>query len=173
MKYNNKLKELRSDLELTQAEVAKEAGVSLRVYQEYEYGNSIPSVILAIKIANTLNTNVVDIWYDNIDLEIEEDEYRKRMSYKQELIAQGQTNIDESDLDLWVEFRESEEGSRLTKQEAREKERFFLFTGDTPLEYVKNSYGISDPEEIKEEIEKLKYNEDVYILKNGIIMEMY
>ena len=65
MKNNNNLKEIREELEITQAEVAKEAGVSLRVYQEYEYGNSIPNVVTAIKIANALVSNVINIWYDN------------------------------------------------------------------------------------------------------------
>ena len=39
----------------TQAQVAKEAGVSERLYQRYEYGQNEPGVRTAIRIANALN----------------------------------------------------------------------------------------------------------------------
>lgn len=39
----------------TQAQVAKETGVSERMYQSYEYGQNDPSVRTAIRIADALN----------------------------------------------------------------------------------------------------------------------
>lgn len=42
----------------TQAQVAKEAKVSERVYQDYEYGKYEPSVRTAILIARALNSTV-------------------------------------------------------------------------------------------------------------------
>lgn len=38
----------------TQAQVAKEAGVSEPMYQRYEYGHNIPNVLTAINIGNAL-----------------------------------------------------------------------------------------------------------------------
>lgn len=38
----------------TQAQVAKEAGVSWRMYQSYEYGQNEPGVRTAIRIADAL-----------------------------------------------------------------------------------------------------------------------
>ena len=39
----------------TQAQVAKEAGISEQVFQRYEYGQNEPSVRTAIRIADVLN----------------------------------------------------------------------------------------------------------------------
>ena len=42
----------------TQAQVAKEANISDRVYQDYEYSKSTPSVTTAIRIARALDSTV-------------------------------------------------------------------------------------------------------------------
>ena len=42
----------------TQAQVAKEAGVSELAYQRYEYDKRVPSVTTAIRIARALNSTV-------------------------------------------------------------------------------------------------------------------
>ena len=42
----------------TQAQVAKEAGIPERMYQQYEYGKNEPGVRTAIRIADTLGVDV-------------------------------------------------------------------------------------------------------------------
>lgn len=58
----NKLKERREALHLTQKEVADRVGIAVQVYQRYEYGERLPQVDLAIKIAQTLNSTVEKIF---------------------------------------------------------------------------------------------------------------
>ena len=48
----------------TQAEVAKEAGISEAMYQRYEYGQNEPSVRVAIRIADVLGVDVREIFGD-------------------------------------------------------------------------------------------------------------
>lgn len=50
----NLLKTTRAKSGKTQAQVAREAGVSEAMYQRYEYGVSEPGVRTAIRIANAL-----------------------------------------------------------------------------------------------------------------------
>ena len=52
---NLRLQAAREKSGKTQAQVAKEAGVSERLYQRYEYGQNEPGVRTAIRIANALN----------------------------------------------------------------------------------------------------------------------
>lgn len=56
-----KLKNLRKAKGLTQKEVADKLGIAEQHYQRYEYG-MLPNVVLAIKIAEILNTTVEEIW---------------------------------------------------------------------------------------------------------------
>lgn len=56
---NVRLQAAREKSGKTQAQVAKAAGVSVRVYQYYETGDKTPSVHTAIRIADTLG--VADI----------------------------------------------------------------------------------------------------------------
>lgn len=49
----------------TQAQVAKEADVSERIYQEYEYDKSEPGVRTAIRIAKALDSTVEELFKDN------------------------------------------------------------------------------------------------------------
>ena len=60
-KGNKKLKVAREVLGLTQAQVAKKAEITERMYQNYEYGVE-PRVQRAIRIAKTLNTTVEKIF---------------------------------------------------------------------------------------------------------------
>ena len=54
MKQNqNKLKERREALNLTQKEVADRVGIAVQVYQRYEYGERLPQVDVALRINNS------------------------------------------------------------------------------------------------------------------------
>lgn len=57
--------ELRAARELsgkTQAQVAKEAKIPERSYQNYEYGQREPGVQTAIRIAKVLNVTTEKLW---------------------------------------------------------------------------------------------------------------
>jgi len=56
------LKNKRENMCLTQDELAKMSGVSLRAYQNYESGLRVPNVISAIRIANALGKTVEEIF---------------------------------------------------------------------------------------------------------------
>lgn len=60
----NRLKARRKELLLTQKRVAEKLGIKWQSYQQYEYGEKLPNVLLAIKIANTLKTTVDVLWCD-------------------------------------------------------------------------------------------------------------
>lgn len=62
-----KLRAARESVDLTQAEVAKKAQTSERMYQEYEYDKREPGVRTAIRIAKALNTTVEQIFDENPD----------------------------------------------------------------------------------------------------------
>lgn len=55
---NLKLKAARENSGKTQAQVAKEVGISIAQYQNIEYGKSEPGVRTAIRIAEVLGVNV-------------------------------------------------------------------------------------------------------------------
>lgn len=59
---NNELKDARIRAGLTQAQVAKIAGVSTLMYQRYEYGTSDPTVKVAIRIADALGVDVKELF---------------------------------------------------------------------------------------------------------------
>jgi len=54
----NKLKETRKKAKLKQIEVAKTTNISIRAYQNYEYGERTPDVYTAQLIAQVLHTPV-------------------------------------------------------------------------------------------------------------------
>lgn len=54
----NHLKNYREKLGLTQKDVAKQLGMSVRGYQNYELGSRTPDVYQAQKIAKILKTDV-------------------------------------------------------------------------------------------------------------------
>jgi len=59
-----KLKAAREMSGKTQAQVAKEAGITEVAYQRYEYDTRQPSARTAIRIARALNTTVEKLFWD-------------------------------------------------------------------------------------------------------------
>ena len=59
---NMELRAVREQSGKTQAQVAKEAGVSEVSYQLYEYDRQEPGVRTAIRIARALNSTVEDLF---------------------------------------------------------------------------------------------------------------
>ena len=62
-----KLQKTREALKATQAQIAKEANISLTQYQNIEYDKNEPSVRKAIRIAKALNSTVEELWGGNQD----------------------------------------------------------------------------------------------------------
>lgn len=56
--FYERLKELRLKNKLSQPEVAKEIGVSLQVYQRYEYGKTMPDLETIVKIMDFYNISL-------------------------------------------------------------------------------------------------------------------
>ena len=54
----NKLKARREELNLTQKQVSERIGIKEQQYQFYEYGKTIPNVIIGIRLAEALQTTV-------------------------------------------------------------------------------------------------------------------
>jgi putative transcriptional regulator len=63
MKLGNNLKELRKERGLTQAALAELVGVSRKTINTVENGVFVPSTLLAISIANRLETAVEDVFF--------------------------------------------------------------------------------------------------------------
>lgn len=59
---NERLKNARMKAEKTQAQMAKDAGISEVAYQLYEYGKREPGVKTALRIADALGTTVEEIF---------------------------------------------------------------------------------------------------------------
>jgi putative transcriptional regulator len=59
---NNRLKEIRAELGLTQAELAARVGVSRKTINTVENGVFVPSTILALRLAAALKRKVEDIF---------------------------------------------------------------------------------------------------------------
>lgn len=62
-RLGNRLRQWRTDKELTQAELAKLAGVSRKTINTVENGVFVPSVQLALVLARTLGTTVEALFY--------------------------------------------------------------------------------------------------------------
>lgn len=60
---NSKLRELRTNKDMTQQNLADRVGVSRQTIISIEQGSYVPSVLLAIKIANIMETAVEDVFY--------------------------------------------------------------------------------------------------------------
>lgn len=56
---NELLKQQRLDKGKTQAQLAKELGMCVQVYQRYEFAGRYPNVAVAIRIADALNVKDV------------------------------------------------------------------------------------------------------------------
>lgn len=59
---NTNLRLAREASKKTQAQVAREIGVSEQMYQRYEYGRCKPSVQKAIRIAKAVGSTVEQLW---------------------------------------------------------------------------------------------------------------
>lgn len=64
-RLGNRLKEARSELGLTQAELALRIGVSRKTINTVENGVFTPSTILALSLAEALNRKVEDLFFLN------------------------------------------------------------------------------------------------------------
>ena len=63
---DTRLKEIREASGKTQAQMAKETGVTVRAYQRYEHGEQRPNVRTAIRIADALGVKDVRVlWGGN------------------------------------------------------------------------------------------------------------
>ncbi len=61
-RLHNRLKDYRSRRNLTQAELAEQAGVSRKTINTVENGVFIPSTILALTLAKVLEVRVEDLF---------------------------------------------------------------------------------------------------------------
>ena len=62
-RLGNRLRQLRSDKDLTQADLAKLAGVSRKTINTVENGVFVPSVQLALVLSQVLGTSVEELFY--------------------------------------------------------------------------------------------------------------
>jgi len=63
MKIENNLKIWRAKRNITQAQLAKEVGLSRQTINSIERGKFIPTVLSALKIAMFFKTNIEEIFY--------------------------------------------------------------------------------------------------------------
>lgn len=56
--FSERLIQLRKDRGISQIALAKEIGISSRIYQEYEYGKSEPKMSNLVKIADIFDVNL-------------------------------------------------------------------------------------------------------------------
>ena len=61
-RLENRLKERRTELGFTQAELAERVGVSRKTVNTVENGVFVPSTILALKLARALNVSVGELF---------------------------------------------------------------------------------------------------------------
>ena len=59
----NRLKERRADFDLTQAELAERVGVTRKTINTVENGVFVPSTILALKLAESLDLTVEQLFW--------------------------------------------------------------------------------------------------------------
>ena len=58
----NGIKKRREELKLTQRQVAERAALREAQYQKYEYGETLPNVHTAIRLAEALDTTVESLY---------------------------------------------------------------------------------------------------------------
>lgn len=56
--YADRLKKIRLKMDLKQTEVAAAAGLSLRTYQRYEYGQRQPTADVLVALANFYDVSI-------------------------------------------------------------------------------------------------------------------
>jgi putative transcriptional regulator len=62
-RLRNRLKELRAELDLTQAQLAERCEVSRKTINTVENGVFIPSTVLALKLAAALERSVEELFW--------------------------------------------------------------------------------------------------------------
>lgn len=63
---NEKLRDRREYLGLTQRQLARMAGVGKTTITEVEGGDRLPNVVTALRIARALKTTVESLWEDKL-----------------------------------------------------------------------------------------------------------
>ena len=63
---NEKLRDRRAYLGLTQRQLARMAGVGKTTITEVEGGDRLPNVVTALRIAKALKTTVESLWEDKL-----------------------------------------------------------------------------------------------------------
>lgn len=58
----NNIKQRRQELKLTQKQVAERANLAESAYQRYERGDTMPLVLMALRIAKALETTVEELY---------------------------------------------------------------------------------------------------------------
>ena len=62
-RLGNRIKQRRTELGLTQAELAEQVGVTRKTVNTVENGVFVPSTLLALKLARALETPVEDLFF--------------------------------------------------------------------------------------------------------------
>ena len=63
VRLGSRLKEVRTEAGLTQAELAERAGVSRKTINTVENGVFVPSTLLALQLARSLDTTVEGLFF--------------------------------------------------------------------------------------------------------------
>lgn len=69
-KKENRIREYRMKALMSQAELAKKAGIKPALLSKIERGHSYPSMETAIKIARALNTTIDSLFLSKVDTEV-------------------------------------------------------------------------------------------------------
>jgi putative transcriptional regulator len=62
-RLGNRIKEIRGELGLTQAELAERVGVTRKTVNTVENGVFVPSTLLALKLARALNVPIEQLFW--------------------------------------------------------------------------------------------------------------
>ena len=62
----NRLRQIRAQKKITQGQLVEACGVPLYLYRKYEDNAEIPSLMVAMKIADYLNMDVLELWGDQL-----------------------------------------------------------------------------------------------------------
>lgn len=69
MKFNERLKQLRTESPIMQKDIAAQIGVSVRTYQQYEQGKTEPNIEKLLKLAEIFNVSLDYLLCRNEDFE--------------------------------------------------------------------------------------------------------
>lgn len=65
MRIGYKIRELRSNLKISQSTLGKKAGIPQTTISDWEKGKSLPNVEEALKLANALEVSIADLIEEN------------------------------------------------------------------------------------------------------------